>query len=54
MVHNLGKKVQISTHIKSFELSFADDVDDFIVDDEGNPIKHAKKKRRIPGSVQDS
>ncbi|XP_067032168.1 transcription elongation factor SPT6-like [Acropora muricata] len=31
-----------------------EDVDDFIVDDEGNPIKHAKKKKRIPGTVQDS
>ena len=30
------------------------DVDDFIVDDDGNPIKHVKKKRRIPGTVQDS
>jgi len=30
-------------------------VDDFIVDDEGNPIKLAKKKRRVPGgTVQDS
>ena len=30
------------------------DVDDFIVDDDGNPIKHAKKKRRVPGTVKDS
>ena len=31
------------------------DVDDFIVDDEGNPInRHTKKKRRIPGTLQDS
>ena len=33
---------------------FLDDVDDFIVDDEGNPInKHSKKKRRLLGTVQD-
>lgn len=32
-----------------------EDVDDFIVDDEGNPInRHTKKKRRIPGTLQDS
>ena len=30
------------------------DVDDFIVDDEGNPIRQAKKKRRLPGAVHDS
>lgn len=40
--------------IKAFYY-FSDDVDDFIVDDEGNPInKHSKKKRRLPGTVQDS
>ena len=41
----------------SFSMSIAYlllDVDDFIVDDDGNPIKHAKKKRRIPGTVKDS
>ena len=33
---------------------FCSDVDDFIVDDEGNPIRQAKKKRRLHGAVHDS
>ena len=42
------------TYYKTISL-FLDDVDDFIVDDDGNPInKHSKKKRRIPGTVKDS
>jgi len=29
-------------------------VDDFTVDDEGNPIGQAKKKRCLPGAEHDS
>ena len=37
-----------------FNYDLCSDVDDFIVDDEGNPIRQAKKKRRLPGAVHDS
>ena len=39
-------------HIFNYDL--CSDVDDFIVDDEGNPIRQAKKKRRLHGAVHDS
>lgn len=45
-------KVLLTKPIVLFQIL---DVDDFIVDDEGNPInRHTKKKRRIPGTLQDS
>lgn len=45
-------KISLTKPIVSFQTL---DVDDFIVDDEGNPInRHTKKKRRIPGTLQDS
>ena len=37
-----------------FNYDLCSDVDDFIVDDEGNPIRQAKKKRRLHGAVHDS
>ena len=37
-----------------FNHDLCSDVDDFIVDDEGNPIRQTKKKRRLHGAVHDS